>query len=273
MKNKKGVAAVALALIGAIGVGITAVMTAKATPAAVKAVEAAEKKKGEELTKAETVMAAAPVYAPAVGAGITTVACIIGSTIVSYKAQASLVGAYACLDRLHKDYRGKVRELFGDAADQQVMASISPEETKRVVLTAECLCENCCLSDEEPGAKVLFYDTLTERYFESTVEQVICAEYHLNRNYALGGNVSVLEWLEFLGLEPEEGDVDAAKADSEVWNVEDNEGLYWIDFNHRKVRMDDGLECYIIETPFGPNADMYELSAVKNQDYNYAVNK
>ena len=51
MKNKKGVAAVALALIGAIGVGITAVMTAKATPAAVKAVEAAEKKKGEELTK------------------------------------------------------------------------------------------------------------------------------------------------------------------------------------------------------------------------------
>lgn len=273
MKNKKGVAAVALALIGAIGVGITAVMTAKATQPAVTAIEAAKKKKGEELTKAETVMAAAPVFAPAVWAGIATAACIIGSTVISYKAQASLVGACACLDRLHKDYRGKVREFFGDAADQQVIAAISPEETKRVVLNAECLCENCCLSDEEPGEKVLFYDTLTERYFTSTVEQVICAEYHLNRNYVLGGNVSVLNWLEFLGLEPDEGEVDASIADSEIWDVDDNEGLYWIDFNHRKVRMDDGLECYIIETPFGPNANMYELSAVKNQDYNYAVNK
>lgn len=273
MRNKKGVAAVALALIGAIGVGITAVMTAKATPPAIKAVEAAEKKKGEELTKVETALAAAPVYAHAIGAGITTVACIIGSTVVSYKAQASLVGAYACLDRLHKDYRGKVRELFGDCADQQVMTAISPEETKRVVLNAECLCENCCLSDEEPGEKVLFYDTLTERYFTSTVEQVICAEYHLNRNYALGGHVSVLEWLEFLGLDPDEGELEASIVDSEVWSVDDCDGLYWIDFNHRKVRMDDGLECYIIETPFGPNADIYELSAVKNQDYDYAVNK
>lgn len=273
MKNKKGAAAVVLALIGAIGVGVTAVMTAKATPTAMKDVEVAKKKKGEDLTKAETIVAAAPAYATAIGAGVTTVACIVGSAVVSHKAQASLVGAYACLDRLHKDYKGKVKELFGEDADQQIMSMISPEETKRVVLNAECLCENCCLSDEEPGEKVLFYDTLTERYFESTVEQVICAEYHLNRNYALGGNVSVLEWTEFLGLDPREGDVDAAAADSEVWNCSDIEGLYWIDFNHRKVQLDTGLTCYIIETPFGPNCDDYEQSVVKNVDYNYAMNK
>ena len=44
MKNKKGVAAVALALIGAVGVGITAVMSAKAAQPAVKAIDAAKKK-------------------------------------------------------------------------------------------------------------------------------------------------------------------------------------------------------------------------------------
>ena len=71
MRNKKGVAAVVLALIGAVGVGITAVMTAKETPDAIKAIRTAEKKKGGELTKAETAMAAAPVYAPAIGACIS----------------------------------------------------------------------------------------------------------------------------------------------------------------------------------------------------------
>lgn len=273
MRNKKGVAAVVLALIGAVGVGITAVMTAKETPDAIKAIRTAEKKKGGELTKAETVMAAAPVYAPAIGAGITTVACVLGSVVMTHKAQASLVGAYACLDRLHKDYRGKVRELFGDDTDMQVMNDIRPENAKKVILNAECLCENCCLSDEDPGPSVLFYDTLTNRYFNSTIEQVICAEYHLNRNYALGGCVSVQEWTEFLGLEPQAGDTDWAVLDSEVWSTDGLDGIYWIDFNHRKVRMDDGLECYIIETPFGPNCTDFEPSVVKNDDYNYSMNK
>lgn len=30
---------------------------------------------------------------------------------------------------------------------------------------------------------------------------------------------------------------------------------FWIDFNHRKVTMDDGLECYIIETAFMPTEE------------------
>ena len=39
--------------------------------------------------------------------------------------------------------------------------------------------------------------------------------------------------------------------------------LYWIDFNHRKVVMDDGLAVYILETPYGPRADWDEWRVVK----------
>lgn len=38
------------------------------------------------------------------------------------------------------------------------------------------------------------------------------------------------------------------------WMVSD--GLYWVDFDHQKTVVDDGLngevECYIIDAPFPP---------------------
>lgn len=51
----------------------------------------------------------------------------------------------------------------------------------------------------------------------------------------------------------------AVKATPSVlgWAPKD-EGEYWIDFNHRKTVMDDGLEVYIIEMPFEPTYDFLE---------------
>ena len=34
--------------------------------------------------------------------------------------------------------------------------------------------------------------------------------------------------------------------------------MYWIDFNYRKLIMEDGLEVYIIEMPFEPTYDFLE---------------
>lgn len=52
-----------LTFVGAAGVVVTVVMSAKATPKAMKLLEEAEKKKGEELDKLETIRAAAwPIF-------------------------------------------------------------------------------------------------------------------------------------------------------------------------------------------------------------------
>lgn len=37
------------------------------------------------------------------------------------------------------------------------------------------------------------------------------------------------------------------------WNCDD--GIYWIDFNHRKTVLDDGLEVYIIEMVWTPDTN------------------
>ena len=64
------------------------------------------------------------------------------------------------------------------------------------------------------------------------------------------GYATLNELYEFLGLEPTD------YGNTVGWAVEDE--LYWIDFHNHKVLIDDDMECYIIETPWGPSPDFLE---------------
>lgn len=237
-----------LTIVGGIGVIVTSVMAVKATPKATELIEKAKKEKGEDLTTLETVKAAWKPYSPAVMVGIGTVSCIIGANVTNKRHQAALVSAYALVDSSFKQYKQKLIELYGKDAHDNVIDAIAAEKAKDVGIYAESMCTNSCLTDNEScGEPVLFYDEFSNRYFESTIEQVITAEYHFNRNFVLRGYCELNELYEFLGL---------ATTDygSKVgWSVEDE--LYWVDFNHRKTVLNDGLEVYIIETPWGPSAE------------------
>lgn len=48
---------------------------------------------------------------------------------------------------------------------------------------------------------VLFYDGYSQRYFESKISQVLQAEYHLNRNFAIGADVTLNDFYLFLGID------------------------------------------------------------------------
>lgn len=240
-----------LTCAGGVGVIATTVTAVKATPKAMRLIEDAEKEKGEELSKWETVKVTGKTYVPTILLGAGTLACIFGANVMNKKQQAALVSAYTLIDSSYKEYKQKLKELYGEEAHQNIVDAIAVEKAKEVGITAECLCANSCLTaDESCGDPVLFYDEWSNRYFESTIEQVITAEYHINRNFVLRGFTVLNELYEFLGLE-------TTDYGSELgWTVEDE--LYWIDFNHRKVVLDDGLECYIIETMWEPSADFKE---------------
>ena len=240
-----------LTCLGGIGVVATSIMAIKATPKALDLIEEAKKEKGEKLSKWETVKVVAPKYIPAMMTGVATITCIFGSNVLNKRQQASLISAYALLDESYKKYRRKVVELYGEETHRKVVDEIAIEEAREVGITAESLCANTCLtSDEACGDPVLFYDEWSHRYFESTIEQVIAAQYHINRNFVLRGYVTLNELYDFLGLEPTD------YGNTVGWAVEDE--LCWIDFNQRKVLIDDELECYIIETPWEPSSDFLE---------------
>ncbi len=241
-----------LTVIGGAGVIATSVLTVKATIKASKLVEEAKQEKGDELDKVEIIKTAGPAYIPAVLVGTSTIACIFGANILNKKQQASIASAYALLDASYKEYKGKLKDLYGDEAHQNIVNSIMVEKADDIDVNSSYLCTSCDLSlEENTGEPRLFYDEHSSRYFEATIEQVMNAEYHLNRNYILRGYTYLNEFYEFLGIE--ETDYGSVLG----WAPNDD-GMYWIDFNHRKVVLDDGLEVYVIEMPFEPSYDFLD---------------
>jgi len=237
---------------GAVGVVATAVMSAKATPKAKQLIEDAEKAKGEKLTNMEKVKTAGKVYIPTVITGAATVACIVGANILNKQHQASLASAYALVDRSYKEYKGKVKDLYGEETHQEIVNAIAVEKAEEVSVRGENFCQSCDLSlEESTGEPVLFYDEHGSRFFESTIEQVMNAEYHLNRNYILRGYSYLNELYEFLGLE-------GTDYGSVLGWAPNDDGMYWIDFDHRKSVLNDGTEYYIISMPFEPTYDFLE---------------
>lgn len=170
-----------LTVLGCAGVVATAVLSVKAAPKAKRLLANAELEKGEELTVLEKTETVALTYLPAILTGSATIFCICGAQILNQHQQASMASAYALLDQSYKDYRRKLKELYGEEADQRIIEAIAVEKAEKVHIQASYLCSDCDISsDKSVGRPVLFYEEYSKRFFRATVEQVQNAEYHLN---------------------------------------------------------------------------------------------
>ena len=233
-----------LTCIGAAGVVATAVMAVKVTPKAIHLLEEATDEKGEELTKLEVVRVVGPVYIPAAAVGISTIACIFGANVLNHRNQAVLTSAYAMLEQSFKRYREAAKSVYGEDADSRIRAEVA----KKISLYDRAFGTSVLNEDAEENER-LFYDSFSQRYFSSTMAAVLNAQYHLNRNFALRGWVDVNEFYEFLGLKEING------CDAIGWSSGEmlEDGLTpWVDFNNELVKMDDGLECYIVSPCWEP---------------------
>lgn len=242
-----------LTVAGGVGVVLTTITAIKATPKALESLEEAKNEKNEELTTIEKIKIAGPKYVPTILIGTGTIACIFGANIMNTRHQAALVSAYTLVDSSFKEYKQKLKELYGEETHNKVVDAIAVEKVDRDwSISGAYFCQSCDLANEEAcGEPVLFYEENSGRYFESTIEQVLNAMYHINRNYALRGYVYLNEYYEFLGLETTDyGSVMG-------WAPTDD-GEYWIEHNVRKTVLDDGLEVYILETPFEPTYEPWD---------------
>ena len=231
-----------LSCLGVVGVVATTVMAVKATPKALSLIENAEEEKGEKLSKWEKVNLAGPVYIPSVITGVATVACILGSNVISKRQQATLISAYALLDNSYKEYRKKTDELYGEEAGKQIRGEIAKDKYTG---------DNESLDND----KELYYDFYSGRYFESTPEAVLWAEYETNRSMIVNYAVGLNEFYDFLGLEP------LPEYESIGWSCGQIEEMYWhpwIEFDHEETIIDgdseynEGMKCTIIYMPFDP---------------------
>lgn len=241
-----------LTCAGGVGVIATTVSAVKATPKAIHLIEEAKEEKGEDLTKVEKIKIAGPKYIPTVLLGAGTLACIFGANVMNKKQQAALVSAYTLIDSSYKDYKRKLKEIYGEEAHENIVNAIAVEKAENVGVRAPGFVDNNVLFvDEQCGDTRLFYDEYGERFFEATLEQVISAQYHLNRNYVLRGYTVLNEFYDFLGLEPTDYGSELG------WAIHDD-GTFWIEFNHIQTEI-NGERCIIIDMPFAPDLEWKEL--------------
>ena len=223
-----------LTYMGGIGVIATTVTAVKVTPKVVKLLEEERKLKDEELTKLEVAKVAGPHYIPSILIGAGTLACIFGANTLSKHQQASLASAYALLDSSFKAIK-----LYGEEADKKIISEIAKDKY---------IDEDIQVEDNN----MLFYDEFSGRYFESTSEKVIQAEYNINCELSNHSNVYLKKFYEFLDLAPtdygKELGWSSGMLESHYW-------ANWIEFEHEKVIMGDGMECTIIRFRYEPVID------------------
>jgi hypothetical protein len=162
------------------GTVATAVLTGRST---IKAVDIIEKKREEleenlkfpevklEISKTDKVKWVWRQYLPPVATGVLTIGCIIAANKISSKKIAALTVAAGVSERALTEYKEKVVEKLGVKEDQKIRDAIAEDRVKadpssKVIVVGT--------------GKVLCYDSLTGRYFESTMEDIKRAENKVN---------------------------------------------------------------------------------------------
>lgn len=218
--------------IGIAGMITTTVLAVKATPKAIRLIEAAKEEKGEDLTKTETVKTCWGAYIPAAATCIASTACLIGASSVSIRRNAMLATAYKLSETAFSEYKEKVVETIGDKKEKLVREKVSEERIKKNPIT-----KNEIIMTDYGDTQ--FYETLSGRYFKSDIEQIKKVVNYLNKDMLqdMFGTISLNEFYDELELER----IDLG--DELGWRVD--KGLIEIDFTSKIA--DNGKPCIVLD--------------------------
>lgn len=143
-------------------------------------------------------------YIPAASVGATTIAAIIAGNSVSTRRQAAVVSLATVTERAFKEYKDEVVKVLGEEKEQKIEDAAS----------AKLLADN----PVQDGAvfvgsgKVLCYESLSGRYFETDYESIRAAQNDLNAQCLNSVYASQNDWYKLLGLPP------LANGDELGWN-------------------------------------------------------
>lgn len=227
-----------LALLGSAGVIATVYTAITVTPKAVELVKEDSRKNHDGdpygYTKLEAVKSSWKCYIPTIVLGVSTIVCIISSSILSANKQAALTGAYALIEQSYKKYKKSANIVYGEDADKNIK-----EQMAKSIPVFDVAVNNNGIDEE--FKTFLFYDDLSQRYFKSTFPAVLNAKYYINRNIMIRGEASLNEFYRFLGFEETTGGDEIGWTQDKLYE----DGIMWLDFEI-KLTTSDGNSYYTI---------------------------
>ena len=231
-----------LAAVAVSGVVATTVLAVRATPRALDAIFAASVAcpDGEFAanTKIEKLKVAWKFYIPTAVMATATIACIIGGNTISTRRTAALASAYTLADTAIKEYQSKVVEVIGENKELKIRDAVSQDRLDANPVTANNLVHVA------NGGEVLFYDTVSGRYFKHDIESLRRAENTLNQRLLNSSYVSLNEMYREIGL-------DETKLGDDMGWVPDN----MIDFRFSARLASDNTPCVVLDYKIDPKMD------------------
>lgn len=220
--------------IGVVGMIATPIMAVKATPAALKAIEADSRKNHDDdphaATKGEVVKSAWRYYVPAVVTGGVSIACVVGASAVNLKRNAALATAYALSESALKEYKENVLGVVGEKKEEEIRDRIAGNRIKANPV------DDAMIIDTHAG-ETLCFDDFSGRYFKSDIESLRRAQNETNRQMLYDDVVSLNDFYNAINL-PEIG-----LGEDFGWSVQKG----YIDLDFSTQLTEKGVPCLVVK--------------------------
>lgn len=239
--------------IGIAGMITTTVMAVKATPKAIRLLEAEKDRQNRiilneaknngyddckvvtRLHPIEIVKTTWTCYIPSTIMGVFSITCLVGASSVNARRNAALATAYSISKSALKEYQDKVVETIGIKKEQVVQDAIAKDKiVKDPVINNEVI-----MTDK---GETLCYDVVSGRYFKSDIDRIRKAENELNRRMIEEMYISLNDFYYEIGLN------NISIGDDIGWNIDD--GLLELRFSSQLT--DDGTPCLVINYYIAP---------------------
>jgi hypothetical protein len=175
----------------------TAVLAGKASYRAHEVIEDAERRnnrqvKSTALTNRDKFELVWKLYIPAAGVGALTIAGIVGANRIGNRRAAAMAAAYKVSERAFEEYQAKVVEKLGEKKETLIRQEVAQDR----------------VDVHQPPEQVIIaegrqwcYDMMTDRYWESSAEDIKQAQNRFNhRMINQMGGASLNEWFDMVGL-------------------------------------------------------------------------
>ena len=222
--------------IGIAGMVTTTILAVKATPKAIKLIEAEKKAKHvDALSPVDTVKTVWKCYIPAAMTGVSSIACLIGSNAINAKRNAALTTVYTLSEMARNEYKEKVIETIGEKKERTIKEKVDAERIKKDPVSKKEVIIT------EKGT-TLCYDHVFGRYFKSDIDLINRAMNKINREIVINMYASLNDFYAELGLSPVEMGYDLG------WNIDDGT----IEIEPSSQLADDGTPCLVIDYSVSP---------------------
>ena len=231
--------------IGVVGTVSTAVLTGKASFKAYEIIQT-EAESGcwfvqpdDTFTTKDKVKLVWKLYIPAVGTAVLTITAIIAANRVSTRRAAALAAAYSLSEKAFHEYKEAVVERIGASKETHIRDELAQDRiNKKPVDSSEVIVTG--------GGRVLCFETMSGRYFESDMETLRKAQNDLNYVIIQQSYGTLHEFYEMIGLPP-------TPYSSEVgWT-----NLHPFELAFSAVLATDGRPCIAIDYTVYPIRDYY----------------